>query len=98
MSWRPNGKEWAMERSKWFDKHFSDSGVKQKAYEAGADEIIKELRKEGFNGKLIVELFDKHTDVKETAIYLDTIMEMMKRYKREQIVNGTWVFIPDEGG
>jgi len=66
------------------------------AYEAGADAMLKALRKEGFDGKLIVEVFDAHTDSKETSIYLDTIQEMMKRYKREQIIKGKWAFIPEE--
>ena len=39
--WRPDKTEWARQRSKWFDEHFADVGIRQKSYEAGANALAK---------------------------------------------------------
>lgn len=41
--WRPDKKEWARTRSKWFDDHYANSGVKYKSFEAGANAMLEAL-------------------------------------------------------
>lgn len=99
--WRPH--DWdnphPEHEEKWDGRdEYWYASPEHEAYEAGADAMLEALRREGFGGKLIVEIAEAHAGegVRETTIYLDTIQEMMKRYSKEQVLNGKWVFISDD--
>ena len=85
--WRPEG--WSKQRSKWFDEHHNESGIKLKSYEAGADAILEALKGEGLHGEYLQDFLISVRVRRDEPDWAEPFLGRLGQM-------GYLIFIPDE--